>query len=134
MTFAFNGGPGSSSVWLHLGLFGPRRVLMGDVGALARRRTGSTDNLETLLAVSDLVFIDPVTTGYSRASEGHKADDFHGYTRDVESVGEFIRLWTSRQRPLAVAEVPGRRVLRHHPRPPRSPRTWPRAAACTSTA
>lgn len=96
VTFAFNGGPGSSSVWLHLGLLGPRRVVMGDVGALAPPPYGLTDNLESLLAVSDLVFIDPVTTGYSRTSEGHKADDFHGFTRDIESVSEFIRLWASR--------------------------------------
>jgi carboxypeptidase C (cathepsin A) len=96
VTFAFNGGPGSSSVWLHLGLLGPRRVLMGDVGELKPPPYGLADNLETLLAVSDLVFIDPVTTGYSRTSEGHTADDYHGYTRDVESVAEFTRLWTSR--------------------------------------
>ena len=96
VTFAFNGGPGSSSVWLHLGLLGPRRVVMGDVGQQAAPPYGLTDNLETLLRVSDLVFIDPVTTGYSRTSEGHTVDDFHGFTRDVESVGEFIRLWTSR--------------------------------------
>lgn len=96
VTFAFNGGPGSSSAWLHFGLLGPRRVVMGDVGALAPPPYGLTDNLESLLAVSDLVFIDPVTTGYSRTTAGHQADDFHGYTRDVESVSEFIRLWTSR--------------------------------------
>ena len=96
VTFAFNGGPGSSSVWLHLGLLGPRRVVMGDAGDLAPPPYGLTDNLETLLRVSDLVFIDPVTTGYSRTSEGHKADDFHGFTRDVEAMAEFIRLWTSR--------------------------------------
>ncbi|GAA2098210.1 peptidase S10 [Microlunatus panaciterrae] len=96
VTFAFNGGPGSSSVWLHLGLFGPRRVVMGDAGALAAPPYGLEDNLETLLKVSDLVFIDPVTTGFSRTSEGHDAGDFHGFTRDVESVGEFIRLWASR--------------------------------------
>ncbi len=96
VTFAFNGGPGSSSVWLHLGLLGPRRVVMGDVGSLAKPPYGLADNLESLLAVSDLVFIDPVTTGYSRTSEGHKVADFHGYRRDLESVGEFIRLWTSR--------------------------------------
>src|SRR4051812_5262557 len=97
VTFAFNGGPGSSSAWLHLGLLGPRRVLSGDVGALTPPPYALVDNLESLLRVSDLVFIDPVTTGYSRSSEGHKVDDFHGYSRDVESVGEFIRLWTSRQ-------------------------------------
>ena len=96
VTFAFNGGPGSSSVWLHLGLLGPRRVVMGDAGALTPPPYGLTDNLESLLRVSDLVFIDPVTTGYSRTSEGHQADDYHGYTRDLESVAEFIRLWTSR--------------------------------------
>ncbi|WP_246187103.1 S10 family peptidase [Microlunatus speluncae] len=96
VTFAFNGGPGSSSVWLHLGLFGPRRVIMGDAGELAPPPYGLADNLETLLTVSDLVFIDPVTTGYSRTSEGHQADDFHGYGRDIESVAEFIRLWASR--------------------------------------
>ncbi|MFX4272337.1 S10 family peptidase [Propionibacteriaceae bacterium Y1685] len=96
VTFAFNGGPGSSSVWLHLGLFGPRRVIMGDAGELADPPYELADNLESLLAVSDLVFIDPVTTGFSRSASGHTSDDFHGYTRDVESVGEFIRLWTTR--------------------------------------
>ncbi len=96
VTFAFNGGPGSSSVWLHLGLLGPRRVLMGDAGDLAPPPYGIADNAETLLAHSDLVFIDPVSTGYSRVIEGDKAADFHGYQRDVESVGEVIRLWTSR--------------------------------------
>jgi carboxypeptidase C (cathepsin A) len=96
VTFAFNGGPGSSSVWLHFGLLGPRRVVMGDAGALAPPPYGLTDNAETLLAHSDLVFIDPVSTGYSRVVEGDKAADFHGYQRDLESVGAVIRLWTSR--------------------------------------
>jgi len=94
--FAFNGGPGSSSTWLHLGLLGPRRVVMGDAGHLAAPPGGLTDNLESLLAISDLVFIDPVSTGYSRTSVGHKADDYHGFTKDIESVAEFVRLWTSR--------------------------------------
>ena len=96
VTFAFNGGPGSSSVWLHLGLLGPRRVLMGDAGALTPPPWGLADNAETLLAVTDLVFIDPVTTGYSRVLEGGKADEYHGFQRDLESVGALIRLWTSR--------------------------------------
>ena len=98
VTFAFNGGPGSSSVWLHLGLLGPRRVLMGDVGKLAAPPYGIADNAESLLAVSDLVFIDPVSTGYSRALEGTKPDPFHGYQKDIESVGELIRIWTSRHK------------------------------------
>jgi carboxypeptidase C (cathepsin A) len=96
VTFAFNGGPGSSSVWLHLGLLGPRRVLMGDAGDLAPPPYAIEDNAETLLVHSDLVFIDPVTTGYSRTVGGGKPGDYHGYTRDLESVGEVIRLWTTR--------------------------------------
>jgi carboxypeptidase C (cathepsin A) len=96
VTFAFNGGPGSSSVWLHLGLLGPRRVLSGDVGALQPPPYGLADNAQTLLRHSDLVFIDPVSTGYSRAVQGEKPKDFHGYGGDIASVGEVIRLWTSR--------------------------------------
>jgi carboxypeptidase C (cathepsin A) len=96
VTFAFNGGPGSSSVWLHLGLLGPRRVLMGDVGELLPPPYALADNYETLLRHSDLVFIDPVSTGYSRAVRGGKSKDFHGFGGDIESVGEVIRLWTTR--------------------------------------
>ncbi|WP_188984671.1 S10 family peptidase [Saccharopolyspora thermophila] len=96
VTFAFNGGPGSSSVWLHVGLLGPRRVISGDAGALAPPPYGLADNAETLLAHSDLVFIDPVSTGYSRAVEGGKPGEFHGYQGDIESIGEVIRLWTTR--------------------------------------
>lgn len=96
VTFAFNGGPGSSSVWLHLGVLGPRRVVMGDVGDLKPPPYGLTDNHETLLKHSDLVFIDPVSTGYSRAAEGEKAKPFHGFKGDLESVAEVIRLWTTR--------------------------------------
>ncbi|HVB43442.1 MAG TPA: peptidase S10 [Streptosporangiaceae bacterium] len=96
VTFAFNGGPGSSSIWLHLGLLGPRRVLMGDAGALAPPPYGIGDNPRTLLRHSDLVFIDPVSTGFSRAAKGGKPKDFHGFGADIESVGEVIRLWTTR--------------------------------------
>src|SRR5215475_10181913 len=96
VTFAFNGGPGSSSVWLHLGVLGPRRVDMGDAGALLPPPYGVIDNQQTLLKHSDLVFIDPVSTGYSRAVKGGQSKDFHGYGGDVASVGEMIRLWTSR--------------------------------------
>lgn len=96
LTFSFNGGPGSSSVWLHLGLLGPRRVMMGDAGALTGPPWGLTDNDFTLLVQSDLVFIDPVSTGYSRAEEGQKPGDFHGFGPDLDTVAEFIRLWTTR--------------------------------------
>ncbi len=96
VTFAFNGGPGSSSVWLHLGLLGPRRVLMGDAGSLLPPPYRLGENQETLLKRSDLVFIDPVSTGYSRVVTGGEPGEYHGFQRDLESVGELIRLWTSR--------------------------------------
>jgi carboxypeptidase C (cathepsin A) len=98
VTFAFNGGPGSSSVWLHLGLLGPRRVVSGDVGDLKPPPYDIVDNPESLLAVTDLVFIDPMSTGYSRTVQGGKPGEYHGYQKDIESVGELIRLWTSRNK------------------------------------
>jgi carboxypeptidase C (cathepsin A) len=96
VTFAFNGGPGSASVWLHMGLLGPRRVLSGDVGNLTAPPYGIADNEESLLADSDLVFIDPVSTGFSRAAQGEKPGNYHGYQPDIDSIAEIIRLWTSR--------------------------------------
>lgn len=96
VTFAFNGGPGSASIWLHMGLLGPRRVVSGDVDAPEPPPYRLADNPETLLVHSDLVFIDPVSTGYSRPATGEKPADYHGFTQDLESVAEIIRLWTSR--------------------------------------
>jgi carboxypeptidase C (cathepsin A) len=98
LTFAFNGGPGSSSVWLHLGLVGPRRVYMTDEGYMPQPPFKLVDNEYSLLDVSDLVFIDPVSTGFSRPVEGQKAREFHGFKKDIESVGDFIRLYTTRYR------------------------------------
>src|SRR5688572_1298376 len=96
VTFSFNGGPGSSSVWLHLGVLGPRRVALDDEGRAPNPPGRLVDNEFTLLDQSDLVFIDPVGTGYSRMVEGEKVKEYHEYKRDLESVGEFIRLWTTR--------------------------------------
>lgn len=98
ITFSFNGGPGSSSVWLHLGLLGPRRVQMGDAGSLLPPPYKLMDNDTSLLDVSDLVFIDPVSTGYSRAVPGEAPKQFHGVEEDVESVAEFIRLYATRNK------------------------------------
>ncbi len=94
--FSFNGGPGSSSVWLHLGLFGPRRVLSGDAGKLVPPPYRLVDNEYSLLDLADIVFIDPVSTGYSRPAPGEEAKQFHGLEQDIESVGEFIRLYVTR--------------------------------------
>ncbi|MCB9745080.1 MAG: peptidase S10 [Alphaproteobacteria bacterium] len=95
VTFAFNGGPGSSSVWLHLGAFGPRKVpFSGD--RLPPPPYRVEDNPHSLLDLSDLVFIDPVSTGFSRAEPGSEEAEFHGVKGDIESIGEFIRLWLTR--------------------------------------
>lgn len=96
VTFCFNGGPGSSSVWLHLGALGPRRVRMNEDGTLPKPPFGIDDNPYSLLGASDLVFIDPVATGFSRADKEEKPDAFFGQAADLESIGEFIRLWTTR--------------------------------------
>lgn len=100
--FAFNGGPGSSSVWLHLGALGPRRVEFADPGekpgepSLPRPPYRVVDNEYAWLDLADIVFIDPVSTGYSRPVEGESAKQFHGLDEDIRWVGDFIRLWTTR--------------------------------------
>jgi len=96
LTFAFNGGPGSSSIWLHLGAFGPRRVLLDEEGMALPPPYQLVDNDASLLDVTDLLFIDPVSTGFSRAVPGGDPKPYHGVTGDVESVGEVIRLYTGR--------------------------------------
>ncbi len=96
VTFCFNGGPGSSSVWLHLGALGPRRVKMNENGTLPPPPFGLVDNEYSILDASDLVFIDPVATGFSRPVKDEKPDQFFGDSADLDSVGEFIRLWTTR--------------------------------------
>ena len=96
LTFSFNGGPGSASVWLHLGVLGPRRVLMKDDGELPPPPYQLTDNEYSLLDETDLVFIDPMNTGYTRPVEGAKPKEWHGFKKDIELVGDFIRLYTTR--------------------------------------
>ncbi len=96
VTFCFNGGPGSASLWLHLGALGPRRVVMNADGSQPPPPSALTDNEYSILDASDLVFIDPVATGFSRAAKDEKADQFFGVDADLDCVGEFIRLWTTR--------------------------------------
>ncbi|MFN3529458.1 MAG: S10 family peptidase [Bacteroidia bacterium] len=97
ITFSFNGGPGSSSVWLHMGALGPKRILMTEDGGATRPPYELTDNPYTWLAFTDLVFIDPVETGYSRPAEGTDKKEFTGYSEDLRSVGDFIYKYISSQ-------------------------------------
>ena len=96
LTFSFNGGPGSASVWLHMGALGPRRVPMNPDGTMPAPPYHLVDNEYTWLDQSDLVFIDPVGTGYSRALRPEVASRFFSLQGDIESVGEFIRMYLTR--------------------------------------
>ncbi len=96
ITFSFNGGPGSSSVWLHLGVLGPRCVTPDDDGELPHPPYQLKNNECSILDKTDLVFIDPVSTGFSRAVPGEEAKQFHGFKKDIESVGDFILLYLGR--------------------------------------
>lgn len=96
VVFAFNGGPGSASLWLHMGLLGPRIVDSGDVGAMTAPPYGLLDNPESILEHADLVMIDPVNTGFSRVVAGGQADEFHAFIEDRDLVAEVIRTWVTR--------------------------------------
>jgi carboxypeptidase C (cathepsin A) len=96
LAFLYNGGPGSSSIWLHMGAFGPRRVGSVDVGNETTPPYKIEDNAESLIDVCDLVFIDPVGTGFSHAVGEAKNKDFWGVDEDVDSLEQFIQLYVSR--------------------------------------
>jgi len=96
LTFSFNGGPGSASVWLHLGALGPKRVKMMDDGGMPPPPYRLVDNDATWLDQTDLVFIDPVGTGYSRANKPENGKKYWSVDGDIASVGEFIRLYLTR--------------------------------------
>ena len=102
LTFVFNGGPGSSAAWLHMLGLGPRRLALSDDGAAAEPPARLVDNPQTWLRFTDLVFVDPVGTGFSRAlassedSEGKIARRFWGIKSDLRSLAEFIRRYLTR--------------------------------------
>lgn len=98
LIFCFNGGPGASAVWLHLGGLGPRRAKVNDDGTLPPPPFGIVDNESTALLAADLVFIDPVSTGYSRAAKDEKPEQFFGKDPDIRAIAEFIRLYTTRHK------------------------------------
>lgn len=96
LMFSFNGGPGSASVWLHMGALGPKRVKMLDDGLMPPAPYETVDNEFSWLDQTDLVFIDPVGTGYSRAVKPELASKFFSVNGDIDSVGEFIRMYLGR--------------------------------------
>lgn len=96
LTFAFNGGPGSASIWLHMGAIGPQRVVMESEGWMPAPPYHLEPNESTWLDQTDLVFIDPVGTGFSRAAKEELDKKFWAVKGDIDSVGEFIRLYLTR--------------------------------------
>src|SRR6266436_759808 len=96
LTFAFNGGPGSATIWLHMGALGPKRVVMQPDGFLPPAPYHIADNPYTLLDKSDVVFVDAIGTGFSRAANAEMSKKFLGVKGDIEAFSEFIRLYLTR--------------------------------------
>ena len=96
LTFAFNGGPGSATIWLHMGALGPRRVALLPDGLLPPAPYRIADNPSTLLANSDLVLVDAISTGFSRAANLELSKKFLGVKGDIDAFSEFIRLYLTR--------------------------------------
>jgi carboxypeptidase C (cathepsin A) len=96
LTFAFNGGPGSSSIWLHMGALGPRKVVLQPEGFLPPAPYRTEDNPYTLLDKTDLVLVDAIGTGFSRAADAETFKKFWGVKGDIEAFSEFIRLYITR--------------------------------------
>ncbi len=95
ITFVFNGGPGAAAVWLHLGAAGPRRIDLAEDGEPPAPPYRLVENNHSWLDATDLVFIDPVGTGFSRPAEGEKGEQFYGVQEDIRWVADFIRLYTT---------------------------------------
>ena len=93
ITFAFNGGPGASSYYIQFGCLGPRRPEIDEVGFAKTLPAKVVDNENSILDMTDLVFIDPVGTGYSYALNEDETENFIGYDNDIRLVGDFIRLY-----------------------------------------
>ena len=96
MTFAFNGGPGSASVYVHMGAMGPKRVKLLPDGAMPPPPYELEDNQETWLGQTDLVFIDAIGTGYSRPDRPELGTKFYGVRGDIAAFGEFVRVYISK--------------------------------------
>jgi carboxypeptidase C (cathepsin A) len=97
LIFSFNGGPGTASVWMHMGYTGPRRVVYDDDGFAQRPPSVLEDNPHSILDVADIVYIDPIGTGFSRMVEGEDPHKFHGKLADIQSVGDFVHAFLIRK-------------------------------------
>jgi carboxypeptidase C (cathepsin A) len=96
IAFIYNGGPGSASVWLHMGAFGPRRVATKDAEYTPPPPYQLVDNANSLLDRTDMVFIDPIGTGFSHVVGKGEGKDFWGVDQDVSSIGQFINRYVTR--------------------------------------
>jgi len=96
ITFCYNGGPGSATIWLHMGVLGPKRVQMADEGFQPAPPYNLVDNKHSLIDVTDIVAIDAMSTGFSRTVEGEDSKQFHGVQQDIEAFSEFIRLYITK--------------------------------------
>lgn len=96
IAFTFNGGPGAASIWLHMGAMGPRTAVLTERGEAPPPPYRLEENQYSWLDVADLVFIDPVSTGFSRSEPDEDPKNFYGYKADIESVAEFIRLYLTK--------------------------------------
>ncbi len=100
VTFVFNGGPGAAATYLHLGALGPRTIAVSPDGGFLPPPQRLVDNPDTWLAFTDLVFVDPPGTGYSRAADPEKAGDFYAVDRDASTMAAFVRLWLQKENRL----------------------------------
>lgn len=97
MVYSFNGGPGTASVWMHLGFTGPRRVVYDEEGFMLQPPFRVSDNEHSLLDIADIVYVDPIGVGYSRMAPGEDPHKFHGVLDDIRAMADFIRVFTARQ-------------------------------------
>jgi len=97
LIISFNGGPGTASVWMHLGYTGPRHVTYDDEGFQQRPPAGLEDNPQSILDAADIVYLDPIGTGFSRMVEGEELHKFHGKLADIQSVGDFVHAFINKK-------------------------------------
>ena len=115
LVFSYNGGPGSASFWLHMGIMGPRRVVTPDVGPQGAPPYPLEDNAWTILDIADIVMVDPVGTGFSHTLGETPGSDYWGIDEDAKSLAPVRPAVPQQARPLELAPLPARRELRHDP-------------------